>query len=114
VSPQRIQRKRTKGWRLPPGAKCVDRSTGWGNPFVVGQTKWLANSDGEPVLVPVPDAETAVALFRWYVEQSEPRMEEIRKLRGYDLACYCALDAACHADVLLELAARAADGKEPA
>lgn len=31
--PKRIQRKRTKGYRLPEGAVCVDRSTKWGNPF---------------------------------------------------------------------------------
>jgi hypothetical protein len=27
-----------------------------------------------------------------------------RELRGKDLACYCSLDEACHADVLLEIA----------
>ena len=36
-APRRIQRKRAKGWSLPPNTKCVDRSTKWGNPFVVGQ-----------------------------------------------------------------------------
>jgi hypothetical protein len=29
-----------------------------------------------------------------------------RELRGHDLACYCALDQPCHADVLLEFANR--------
>lgn len=33
--PQRIQRKRTKGWSLPPGAVCVDRSTRFGNPWAI-------------------------------------------------------------------------------
>lgn len=37
TAPVRIQRWRSKGWRLPPGAVCVDRSTPWGNPFVVGE-----------------------------------------------------------------------------
>ncbi len=32
--PQRIQRKRTKGWRMPDGAVYVGRPTKWGNPFV--------------------------------------------------------------------------------
>jgi hypothetical protein len=27
-----------------------------------------------------------------------------RELRGKDLACYCPLDAVCHADVLLAIA----------
>ena len=33
MSPQRIQRKRTKGWRMPEGAVYVGRPTKWGNPF---------------------------------------------------------------------------------
>jgi len=32
--PQRLQRRRTKGWRMPPGAVYVGRPTEWGNPFV--------------------------------------------------------------------------------
>ena len=31
--PQRIQRKRTKGWRMPEGAVYVGRPTKYGNPF---------------------------------------------------------------------------------
>lgn len=33
MSPQRIQRKRTRGWRMPEGAVYVGRPTKWGNPF---------------------------------------------------------------------------------
>jgi hypothetical protein len=32
-APQRIQRKRTKGWRMPEGAVYVGRGSKWGNPF---------------------------------------------------------------------------------
>lgn len=31
---ERIQRQRTKGWRMPKGAVYVGRPTKWGNPFV--------------------------------------------------------------------------------
>ena len=31
--PRRIQRKRTKGWRMPKGAIYVGRPSKWGNPF---------------------------------------------------------------------------------
>jgi len=31
--PDRIQLKRTRGWRLPPGAVVVARPSIWGNPF---------------------------------------------------------------------------------
>lgn len=33
MSPQRIQRKRTKGWRMPEGAVYVGRGSKFGNPF---------------------------------------------------------------------------------
>ena len=33
AQPKRIQRKRTKGWRMPPGAVYVGRPTKWGNPW---------------------------------------------------------------------------------
>jgi hypothetical protein len=32
--PKRVQRKRTKGWRMPLGAVYVGRPTKWGNPFI--------------------------------------------------------------------------------
>ena len=31
-------------------------------------------------------------------------VDELDELKGLNLACYCALDADCHADVLLEYA----------
>ena len=34
MSPQRIQRKRTKGWRMPKDAVYVGRPGRWGNPFI--------------------------------------------------------------------------------
>lgn len=37
TKPQRIQLKRTRGWRMPPNTVKVDRSTKWGNPFIPGQ-----------------------------------------------------------------------------
>ena len=35
-SPQRVQLRRSKGWRMPPNTVKVDRTTKWGNPFKVG------------------------------------------------------------------------------
>ncbi|SKE25070.1 Uncharacterised protein [Mycobacteroides abscessus subsp. massiliense] len=34
--PERIQRKRTAGWRMPEGAIYVGRPSQWGNPYVAG------------------------------------------------------------------------------
>ena len=41
-APQRIQRKRTKGWKAPEGAVYVGRGTKWGNPFVLTHRSGLA------------------------------------------------------------------------
>ena len=49
--PERIQRRRTKGWRLPAGAVYVGRPTRWGNPFGYRQPTGLARVpalDGSP------------------------------------------------------------------
>lgn len=82
---ERIQRRRTKGWRMPEGAVYVGRPSRWGNPFVMF-------SRMQAVAVFRPFA-TDLAKVGWF----EP-------LRGRDLACWCPLDQPCHADVLLELA----------
>lgn len=99
--PQRVQRKRTKGWKLPPETICVDRSTQWGNPFKVGDL--IDSLTGETL-----DAARAVELFRGAIRTRSPllgfNIYELWKLRGKNLACYCAAGEPCHADVLLELA----------
>lgn len=35
--PERIQRKRTKGWKQPANTRYCGRGSKWGNPFVVGR-----------------------------------------------------------------------------
>lgn len=90
--PKRIQRKRVKGWRMPPGAKYVGRPSKWGNPH-----------RQEPGELP----RKSILLFKVDVAlklADDPGWLE--PLRGFDLACWCRLDAPCHADVLLELANR--------
>lgn len=104
--PKRIQLQRTKGWRLPHGAVKVDRSTEWGNPFRVGLVACGCRSSGECSHNSFrrETAAEAVRSFR-EIPRSEKRLAEIRaRLGGKDLACWCRLDAPCHADVLLELA----------
>lgn len=41
-TPQRIQRRRTKGWRMPDGAVYVGRGSHWGNPFALRSPSGLA------------------------------------------------------------------------
>ncbi|MCR1785331.1 DUF4326 domain-containing protein [Nocardioides carbamazepini] len=41
-APKRIQRQRTKGWRMPEGAVYVGRGSKWGNPFALRSPSGLA------------------------------------------------------------------------
>ncbi len=89
--PLRIQRKRSKGWRLPDGAVCVGRPSKWGNRHAV------ASCNG--------DAGAAVRKFREEIEANADLAAAARReLRGKLLACWCRLDQPCHADVLAEIA----------
>jgi len=92
--PERIQLRRSKGWRKPPGAVVVSRPSRWGNPFPV---------DGDEV----PDRETSVALYRAWAATDPPELADVEVLRGRALACWCPLGGPCHAEVLLELANKA-------
>lgn len=106
--PQRIQRRRVKGWRMPPDAVYVGRGTIWGNPFVVGELDggWSApgSSEAEGPFRRVKNAAEAVRLYREALMDDPTSGEMLQSLRGKNLACWCPLDAPCHADVLLELA----------
>lgn len=95
--PERIQLRRTRGWKMPPNTVKVDRTSVWGNPYK------LADVDGDPA--------RAVSAFRSWLMTDPRRLAAVAALAGNNLACWCALDAPCHADVLLELAnADAVDG----
>ncbi len=105
--PQRIQRKRTRGWKMPDGAVYVGRPTRWGNPYRLSDYRF-ARADGTPYENPIAAREMAIRDFEMWLGVS-PKGEAIaaaskRELRGKDLACWCPLDQPCHADVLLELA----------
>ena len=97
--PKRIQRKRTKGWRMPEGAVYVGRPTRWGNPWQVDPTRATIPARNQYRST----ATECVRLFRDLVEVQE---WDLSALHGRDLACWCPLDQPCHADVLLELANR--------
>lgn len=103
----RVQLSRAKGWRMPANTVKVDRSTRWGNPFVVGETYPCVEGDlGGPRCgeYRISCAGDAVEAFRgWVCDELEP-LGDLAELRGKNLACWCKPGAPCHADVLLELA----------
>lgn len=96
--PIRIQRKRTKGWRMPPNTIYVGRPTMWGNNWKVGT--W-SNYLGHHVMT----LAEAVEVYRKLAWPEPHHVEWVKEnLRGKNLACWCPLDQPCHANILLELA----------
>jgi hypothetical protein len=108
---ERVQLKRTKGWRKPPNTVSVARPATWGNPFHTDRpTVWGVDPDGGRYRVDrVLTAEEAVQMyvnFHTFGDWRRLFTERVRdELAGKNLACWCPLDAPCHADVLLRVAA---------
>jgi len=96
--PQRVKLSRARGWRMPPNTVKVDRTTRWGNPYTAADSGSIA--------------EAVARHARWLRGELAapggevpPTRDQIRTgLGGRDLACWCALDGPCHADLLLKIA----------
>ncbi len=111
--PVRLRLSRAKGADLQALSRAVNglpavnvaRPSKWGNPYKVEPAY---RCDG--INIPELTAEGAVTLFRQRCERAIEQWPSVREslagLRGKNLACWCALDAPCHADVLLDLANR--------
>jgi hypothetical protein len=96
TTPIRVQRKRTKGYRMPPNTKSVCRPGEWGNPHKVlalGHEQAAVNLFEEDLLK-----------RRIRDKYGVPMIDRIGELRGWNLACFCPLDRPCHVDPLLRLA----------
>ena len=97
--PERIQRKRTKGFRLPPGTLCITRPSRFGNPYPLD----------------IHGREESLRRFEAYVHGLPPETLQamLATIRQYDyLACYCATTEACHGDIWLRLAASLAEAPD--
>jgi len=84
---KRIQRKRTKGWKMPANTVNIARPSHWGNPFPIA----------------VFGRDECLRLYRQWLKQTladDPFF--LDPLKGKDLACFCPLDKPCHGDVILE------------
>lgn len=98
AAPHRVRLSRKKGFRLPENTVVVSRPSNWGNPFLVvpGRTQAQAVFAFDTWLTTEVSAGIK-ARKRWM-------LDHLSELRGKNLACWCALDKPCHADVLLRLA----------
>lgn len=125
--PIRIQRKRTKGSKMPPNTVSVTRPGPFGNPYVIlGHVSgwWLVcgpGIGGAGIRCGNEEGARLVAIKRFreaWLHALECAQRDrtppvpfgkpvyLGPLKGKNLACFCRLDQPCHADVLLELANR--------
>lgn len=110
------QRKRSAGWRKPEGSVCVDRTSRWGNPFIIQKTAvgWRVILPGDGLTVGFDTllaARTfATELFDWWVHASTDGdarwiRDHVHELAGAILLCWCdPADGPCHARPLAEMA----------
>lgn len=113
--PQRVQRRRSAGWRKPENTIIVARPSRFGNPFTLTlayELGFARHGDTQTARA------AAVGAFEewirgnrnmWQSEKGDAARQRILdglpELRGKNLACWCPTDGPCHADVLLRLAA---------
>lgn len=103
--PERVQMRRTKGWRKPERVVVVARPSKWGNPHRVGSLIRCASAGHE--WSRVMTRADAVSFFECALRAGllPYSAAEVRaSLAGRDLACWCPLNQPCHADVLLAVA----------
>jgi Domain of unknown function (DUF4326) len=91
--PKRYQLSRRKGYKLPDGVINAARPSKWGNPFKVGDPK------------NVLERERVVDQYEMWLTSTNAGRALLKQARaelaGKDLACWCALGSACHAEVLM-------------
>ena len=94
--PQRVQLRRTRGWRKPPNTVVVSRPSKWGNPYKVAD---FGRSE-------------AVRLYGEHLRRHPELVEAARReLRGKNLACWCRPGLECHADLLMAVANDESQGR---
>lgn len=96
--PVRVQLSRKPGWRMPRNTVVVSRPSKWGNPYKLSDYPDPATARAQAIR----DFRRALGAGTLPYTTEDVR----RELGGKNLGCWCPLDVACHADVLLEIANR--------
>jgi hypothetical protein len=100
ATPVRLRLSRRKGFDLQRlsrstnglPAVVVSRPARWSNPWRIG-----AKDAGRVI-----DRAEALKRYRAFIRNKKSEIR--RDLRGKNLACWCEIGVACHADILIEIA----------
>jgi len=90
--PKRVQRKRTKGWKMPRNTVSVGRPSKWGNPFVgpgavEAYRLWITTGWRSWVGVVGPDKLEVEHVRDWETLPREELLKHLHELKGKNLAC---------------------------
>ena len=120
---KRIQRTRTKNWRMPENAVSVTRPGKWGNPMRVIDGMIHIRTEPESKLWEVlckGDLELMLRIYRYmlflpveidaelkehtavYAWRQHYKQVDFSELFDKDLACFCPLGNPCHGNILIE------------
>lgn len=114
--PERIQQRRTMGWRMPLNARSVARPSRFGNPFTVTAALDSGLAAGTIdarifVVQAFSDWLRRGEYSDWYSTSNRDQLrwivEHLHELTGRDLACFCPPPEPgeidwCHAQILIE------------
>lgn len=119
MKPCRIQRKRTKGWKMPPNTVSVTRPGKFGNPFkwVDGWIMYFHEGEWKKWSLTDSFSSDPYHVYKLYKMLLKGQLKDnpagrplpaipdnIESLRGKNLACFCPVGQQCHADILIEVA----------
>ncbi len=117
---KRIQRKRSKGWRMPENTKYVGRPGKWGNPIALRGNSIMINvSHRRKTLDPwvfyqFGNIDHALRIYSMILDGYQFINPDLKywsdkfkeydwnELKDKDFACWCRLDEPCHADILIK------------
>ena len=99
TSPKRIQRKRSKSWKMPSNTVYVGRPSKWGNPFIPSECReaCFIGTDRQIILRCVEAFRTWLLTPFWRENWDGQESENARnamlsglpELPGKNLACWC-------------------------
>ncbi|WP_338665014.1 DUF4326 domain-containing protein [Pararoseomonas sp. SCSIO 73927] len=103
---ERVRLSRKGGWSMPENTVRVARPGLFGNPFAHAESRvavamhrvWLTGGMRSTAMLDCRVVLPGDVTFR-----RRQVLRDLGWLRGKNLACWCRLDASCHADTLLEL-----------
>ena len=83
---------------MPKNTIYVGRPSRWGNQWIVGVSNYPAGLSEHWTL------EQCLNAYKGWLEfKVEDDSHFLDELKGKDLACWCALDKPCNADILLDM-----------